>query len=307
MALSQILAFFSLLGFVALVGQASWKTFGRSRPSKSPRDYSLEELPEVLGFALRSCFNDGFVVIEAEGTELFVQFKKYILRDGTYGLELGFPDAEWSTVFAPKLRQALETAGIAFREQPEQVGLVRSFILVDCQQSIDLANRVTRLCFLEIFGLQEDARFRAQVTDHAPKGQEIDDPDIDEDTIKRESAMSFLAKHGIGKVEISLMSLGAIAVVGILVCYPLLWLATFGSHGDDATWAASMAGFSLTGSNEALALLIVFCLLVFAMDWSWRRLSQRHKMREMTAIDKLFRPLAFNLLPIAVVLSWLGW
>ena len=307
MALSQILAFLSLAGIIALLGQATWKTFRRSSPSISPRDYSLEELPKTLSFALRSCFNGGFVVIEAEGSELFVQFKKYIFRDGTYGLELGFPDAEWSTDFAPKLRQALETEGIAFRDQPEQVGLVRSFILVDCEQDIDLAHRVTRLCFLEIFGLQEDTRFRAQVTDHAAEGQVIDDPDIDEDTIEGESAASSLAKHGIGRVEIALMSLGAISVVGILICYPLLWLATFGSNGDDATWVASVAGLFLTGSKKALGLLIVFCLLVFAMDWSWRRLSQRHKMRESTAIDKLCRPLTFQLLPLAVVISWLGW
>ena len=92
MTVSGILGFLSLLGYLAALGQSFWKTRVMSKNSLNFSDYGFDEMPKVIEHTLRYCLNRGFVVITDKNSERFIQFRKYILRKGEYGLELEFPE-----------------------------------------------------------------------------------------------------------------------------------------------------------------------------------------------------------------------
>jgi len=140
-------------------------------------NHGFDKMPKVIEWALQYCLNRGFIIIEDRNSEHFIQFRKYILRDGEIGLELGFPEAPWSAAYFPELRDALANSGTSFREARETSGKVTAFIHVDCGQDIDQAVGLTRLCFFEIFGLGTDTRFKSTPSNYSSLYDNVDDPD----------------------------------------------------------------------------------------------------------------------------------
>jgi hypothetical protein len=274
LAISEFLGFLSLAGFVALVGQASWKTFGGTKDGWSFQNHGVDQLPKVLEFALQSCLNDGTIVIENRRFEHFVQFKKYIQRDRKFGLELGFPNADWSTKHSQKLRNFLTTNNIPFREKSENVGQVNSFTLVDCGQDINLAVRLARLCFLDVFGLASDVRFKSTVTDNSTVTDVVDDPDYVNPTASQWWTAWRSNQRAKGRPDPKIVLTGAALTMGQIICYPVLWVSAFLPNGDATKWEPAFQSVPMEGSQSTLMLFLIFCALCFGADRSYRRLAR---------------------------------
>ena len=104
-----------LVAASVLLGVVAFRHFG-SKPARH-RGQSAEQFERFLT-TLELCGRDGgLLFIEHEGSERFVQFMK--LGDDPNDLTslgLGVPDAPWSHLCFPSVRDALSTAGIRLDE-----------------------------------------------------------------------------------------------------------------------------------------------------------------------------------------------
>jgi hypothetical protein len=143
MTISEALGFLSLAGYLALLGQAIWKSWSMSKDRWGLYDHGFDKMPEVVEHAFRYCLNRGSMIVADRNSKHRVLFRKYILRERELGLEFGFPDAEWSRSHVPALRAELTTRGVPFREVRESYGTDVAIIHVDCgrdmEKAIDLA------------------------------------------------------------------------------------------------------------------------------------------------------------------------
>lgn len=157
MTISGSLGYLSLAGYLALLGQAFWKTRDMSKDRWGLCNHGFDKIPKVIDYALRHCLNRGFMVITDRKSYHCVVLRKYILRNGERGLELGFPDADWSASHAAALRAALKSEGVSLREASERYREVKASIHVDCGRDINKAVELVRRCFFELFGLPPTA------------------------------------------------------------------------------------------------------------------------------------------------------
>jgi len=306
-ALSEVLAFLSLLGYAALLGQAIWKTWLMGQDDWGLYNHGLDKMPEVIKWALRYCLNQGFIVIQDRNSEHFVQFRKYILRNGGYGLELGFPEAPWSRTYFPKLRDALTAEGTPFRETRESQGEVTAFIHVDCGQDIDRAVELARLCIFDIFGLGADCRFKSSPSNYSVLYDVVDDPDYANPAASQWWSTWRAREQAKGRPDPALVFKAAAFTFGfVFCCYPALWLAWFLADPSYPDWRWSVGSVHLAGSHPTLILLPIFCVLLAGFTMAGRELSRGPKLRPRTRIDQIAGLLATFGLPIAVVASWLG-
>lgn len=306
MALSELLGFLSLAGYVALLGRASWLTWRRPKSSWGFSDHGFDKMPEVIEVALRTCLNRGFIVIEDRDSEHFVQFRKYILRNGEYGLELGFPEAPWSKAYVPKLRDTLTADGLPFRETREFIGDVTAFIHVDCGQDIDMAVDLTRRCFFDIFGLASDSRFKSSPSNVSALQDHVDNPDYENSSLRQFWPAWRADWRAKGLADPKLLMTGAAFTVGFVFCYPALWWAWVVAHGALPDWQVSIGSLHLAGSDATLILLAVFCALFVGTRGLGRKLLQSSTPRPLKPIERFCARLVAYALPLAVVTSWLG-
>ena len=150
---SELLAYLSLAGFLALLGQSAWKTWVMSDQTWGLHDHGLDKAREVVEWALRHCLDRGMMVVSARGTEHQVLLRKYIRLFGDRGLVFGFPDAQWSRQYIPRLCSELDARSIRFRKANEPYGQVNVVLHVDCGQDLDGVADLVRYCFLDFSSL----------------------------------------------------------------------------------------------------------------------------------------------------------
>ena len=306
MALSELLGFLSLMAFLALLGQACWKTWRMSRDDWSLYDHGFDKMPEVIKRALRYCLNRGVIVIEDRNSEHFIQFRKYILRNGEIGLELGFPEAPWSTAYFPQLRDTLTASGTSFRETREPYGKVTGFIHVDCGKDIDNAVDLAHLCFFEIFDLAPDTRFKSKLSNYSNLNDDVDDPDYVDPPTSEWWSIWRAKEQAEGRPDPALTLTAGAFTAGFLICYPALWVFWFLADRAPPEWQLEVHSFRLEGSHSTWILLLIFCTLVIGASRASRKLTQIITFRPRTLIDRIGGRFVFYGLPIAVVASWFG-
>ena len=263
MTLSEILAFLSLLGYVAILGQAIWETWSTNKDRWGFYNHGFDKVPEVIRWALRCCLHQGFVVIEDRDSEHFVQFRKYILRNGEYGLELGFPEVGWSKAYFPKLRDALTADGTPFRETRETRGEVTAFIHVDCGQDIDMAVDLARRCFFDIIGLALNTRFKSSPSNYSVLHDHVDDPDYVDPSSASDWWSTWRAREQAkGRPDPALLLKAAAFATGWLICYLALWVSWFVSERTPSAWQWEVASVRLAGSHSTWILLLIFCVML---------------------------------------------
>ena len=98
-------------------------------------------------------YDRGFLVIEAPRGR-FIQFSKYIRRNGNLGLQFDFPLAPWSEKYYETLKKTLYERGIDYEIQSTSDDIVAAFITIDFKNDFTRAMDVAKLVLVEIFVLQ---------------------------------------------------------------------------------------------------------------------------------------------------------
>ena len=220
-------------------------------------NHEVDNLPEVLRTVLKRCLNGGSVVIEDRRTGQFVQFRKYILAKGDYGLELGFPDAPWSRAFFPKLRDALTAKSIRFRETGRSAGDITNFLHVDCGKDIAKAVEISRLCFFGIFNLARDTRFKSTLSDYASLDEQVDDPNFKDHGLKWWSVWR-VHEQAAGRPDPALVFCAMFWTVALQVAFVVLWICWFKDSGAPGEWGFAFGPLTLAGSYFSLVSLVCF-------------------------------------------------
>lgn len=307
MTISETLGFLSLVGYLALFGQAAWITRSKSKDSWGLYNHGFDKMLEVVEHALRYCLNRGSMIVADRNSKHHVLFRKYILRERELGLEFGFPDAEWSRPHVPALRAELTTRGIPFREVLESYGTNIAIIHVDCGRDMDKAVDLARLCFFDLFGLCQDTRFKSSPLRYSSLGVDVDDPRYENPpAAKWWSAFrdSWRAK---GLADPALALRFAAFTVGLMfVSYPALWGAWLLADVASPDWQWSVGSVRLAGSHATWLLLLTFTLLIVGFRRVNREVSQVSNRRPTTTVDRIATPLVFYALPLAVIASWFG-
>ena len=225
MGFSELLGFLSLTAFLAILGQAGWKTRQLSRDDWALNNHGFDKMPEVIEWALRYCLNRGFMVIEDRNSEHFIVFRKSISRNGKIGLELGFPEAPWSTRYITELQDALTTSGTSFRKTRKYYGDFTTLIHVDCGQDIDKAVDLAHQCFFEIFGLAPGTRFKSKPSYYSSLNDDVDDPNYVNPSTSEWWSVWRNREQEKGRPDPALLLKGSAFTIGLLICYPALWLS----------------------------------------------------------------------------------
>lgn len=92
----------------------------------------------------------------------FLQFARYEMSTGHLGLELAFPSAPWSTDYFPKVVTAASKLGLSY-EIEEMEGNVNRFVFVRFGDSVDQAAAFAKSVLTEIFGFEQDYKFRVRI------------------------------------------------------------------------------------------------------------------------------------------------
>ena len=95
-----------------------------------------EQLSRPLQDLIERGRGDGYVILRLEGSNRFIQFNKYTNQGGD-GIELSFPNADWSREYFGKLQSVCNAEGIPYRVSTGSDGM--SFVDIDCGIDIDFA------------------------------------------------------------------------------------------------------------------------------------------------------------------------
>ncbi len=242
MSPSMALGYLSLVGYLAVIAIAIRRAWPMSNDGWSLENHDFDKMPKVIEWALKNCLDQGLMVISDRDSNKFIQFRKGIFRKGEYGLMFEFPNADWSTEFVPKLRDALITENICFREVRERGKGIATLIRVDCGRDVDKCVYLTRLCFLEILGLASNIRFESKPSRYSKWSGLVDDPDLVppsslSETRARTSWSETRARNReMGRPDQNLILMAMLLMVGLIVFYPIFWLSWFRSGDAVSDW-----------------------------------------------------------------------
>ena len=117
--------------------------------------------------------NNGYLVITEINSKYFVQLAKYIYRN-TYGIELTFPKAEWSSNYYDDLLVILKQQNIDY-EIIEKVGNDDlEFIKVDFKKDSEGAFELVKKIFIQVFGFDNDLKLFLELNNVSPWNESID-------------------------------------------------------------------------------------------------------------------------------------
>lgn len=164
--------------FLLLSSTARYRATGRTL-NESFRDIlrpDFSEIHDMLERLLKSGFDHSFLVVTFKKTKYFIQFRKYIHAKGDYGIELGFPLADWSKTLVPRLRHHCATNGIDFAEGTEVPGDALAFLHVDFGKDTAAAFGMAEAIVTEVFRIPIDSQYKWEFSGLHPHDELIDSP-----------------------------------------------------------------------------------------------------------------------------------
>lgn len=249
----------------------------------------LVEIRNRLELLLRRGYDQASVIISFENANAFLQFRKYIHAKGDVGLELNFPQAEWSRDYFPKLSEWCPLNGFTYDIEHDvqggrlgflQVDAGEDILHVDTSEDLDKAMRLVEGTITQVFGLKPDTEFTSryslvdQLSVDSQMGKTIDDPAAtppSSSEILRLYGERFREKTGHtlqeGCLTGFLSVLGSLGFLGLQ--YSLIWRIAWQMADVQPAWGfAPLALFEVTLNARAfelscLALLILSVLSQF--------------------------------------------
>ena len=305
MLVSALIGFLSLAGYILSLAMAVLKPSSQgSGDDRCIQDHGPDRLAEIIDLAFRSCKKQSFMVIAARSSKHFVQFRKDQLESGATGLTLWFPEAAWSATYLRKLRHLLLANDIEFWESRDQVF---RFIHVDCGGDVSSAFSLVHLCFYRVFGLSPQTRFNSRV--FAPLKPSV------QSSVTAGGTSSAPKFDSNGRATCpeedewhdGVPFLDRVVLIFWLLCFPSLWLSFYLNLDAVGEWYVDVSSLRLAGNYSTLILLLLFCSLFATLCWLTHKENPKGELSDLSWFELTCYCLAFFGLPLAVVLSWIGW
>lgn len=245
-------------------------------------DSGLAAIRKHIERLLRQGYDRGALVLTFKGTDAFIQFRKYIHAKGDQGLELGFPDAEWSREFFPRLAEWCEQNGFSHDIAHNSEGGGLNFLHVDTGDDLDAAMRLVEGIVTDIFSLEPNARFSHQFDGVSELGEEIDDPTaapLSPGVAALRRDKDYFEKTGVHLQDGCLHTL--VTLIGVWgffgLEYSLVWRTAWLAAAVEPTWGDwTMEIFSISlkaRTFEVVCLVLVMCGLLFQRSPPSRRIQ----------------------------------
>ena len=107
---------------------------------------------------LRRGYNNGFLIINVHHTKHFLQLKKYIYKQGDYGIKLSFPNAKWSENLFVKLKNFCKDSAIDYSIGKEAAEEPLEFLHIDFGKDVAKAHSTVVNILLNVFELDDDTK-----------------------------------------------------------------------------------------------------------------------------------------------------
>jgi hypothetical protein len=294
------------------------KTYRQSFAESSKQ--SFDDIRGRLDQLLRCGFDQGFVIFKFQGSDCFIQFRKYIHAKGDYGLELGFPKADWSRDYFPLVAECCTKNHIPYTIGPHNIGDDMEFLHADVGKDTDAAFRLVGDIVDHAFRISRDTDYTLEWDAIDPTGGLIDSPNQTLGKRQQQFSQEFFEKTGLYMSDIPVVTLWLFAflVGGVGLIYALFWWLIWAAMGVNADWGAfdvrigeselAIRNFQLF---SAIALLSAFLLGRIAalrrMRTSMRdehsEECRRKRSRRRAFVWRILIPLLLS----ATIASWVRW
>ena len=148
------------------------------------KSYTTKDFLCLLGVLLDRGFDGGTLVLSLNNSDKFLQYKKYILTDGCYGVRMDFPKADWSSDYFEVLRGYLITESIDYEEVVAKNENELGFISVNLKEDIVFSSKLSCYVFEKIMDADEKASYTACYENVSPWNEVIKSKNPDLLTMK---------------------------------------------------------------------------------------------------------------------------
>lgn len=138
------------------------------------RKRNLSQLQKPLDELLRRGFDGGTLVVEHVATEKFLQFRKYISCEGVYGIDMYFPEVDWSQEFISSFRRVCSLEGLEVDEIMQGIDSPVHFLRVGFNNKSDVAYLFMKKVVFEVFEIPPDELFYVRLDSANPKDVLVD-------------------------------------------------------------------------------------------------------------------------------------
>lgn len=143
---------------------------------KIHRNVSHKDLKKFLEVLLYRGYENGFMVIQVpidRKFKRFIQFSKYIEDNKNVGLEFHYPLSEWSKSYYKKLKDILIKNQIKFEIETTGDEKIPEFLVIDVKKNLDMADRISKLVFREIYEIGEEVMIELYYHNISPREEKI--------------------------------------------------------------------------------------------------------------------------------------
>jgi len=142
---------------------------GMKGPAKT-----LEMLNKPIHDLLKRGYNGAYLMIDVSGMNYFLQLRKYIRIPGDYGIELCFPNAEWSSNFFKKLIELSEKEEVESSITEKNNDESLEFLCIDFKRDGDKAFQFVKRVLLQVFEVDKNVRLFVRLENATTEDKLID-------------------------------------------------------------------------------------------------------------------------------------
>ena len=144
--------------------------------AKGGKRYLIADLKHPISQLLKRGYDGGFLVVKPVFSKRFVQFSKYIVRLGEFGIEMSFPRAPWSADFYELVEEKCKERDLDYSIEKKDSDNSLEFINVDFKTDTDSAYAVMVEIMTDIFGYPADKKYLALLDNACIEDRLIDSP-----------------------------------------------------------------------------------------------------------------------------------
>jgi hypothetical protein len=136
--------------------------------------HTLETIEKPIKDLLKRGYDGGFLILSVSRSKCFVQLRKYIKESGLYGIELCFPNANWSAQYFEALIDFCIREDIEYLIAKENTDGPLEFLYIDFNRDIQKAHRYIKKIFKEILGVDENVKLYSRLENASVEDKLID-------------------------------------------------------------------------------------------------------------------------------------
>jgi hypothetical protein len=248
----------------------------RRRDETGPWAPSYDGAKHFLELVLKLGNETAFVAITHRPSERWIQFRKYIHAVGDYGLELAFPNAEWSRPYFQRLREQCEANRLPWRMVDETQGDTMTFLYVDCGRDAQASFDLGKSIFTQIFGVSLEEEYRFDSHGYASVNKLIDSPGHPTATC-RSMDLEIRQESGIGPLQAVRLAVQVYA----LIC-GVLGLVLRLSFAD---WSWHRVAIDLLAQTLSVSMFDLLCIAGIIAGYAAIHTLRGLKHRPIDSVD----------------------